>query len=188
MGSISISVPSGRLAILACGQGARWINASKKGSTPKFVKAEAKKTGVTLPAKKSSCEKGLPASSKSSSSSCNFAESSAPILLLDSWDVKRIANDVGFLSSPDRCFCEKYAFLGRAVDNAPELFARSNRPVHRIGMDLEDIFHFIHQLERISSRHIHLVDEGQNGNLPQVADFKKFAGLLFHALWRRRSP
>ena len=33
------------------GQGAKWINASKKGSTPKLVKAEAKNTGVTLPVK-----------------------------------------------------------------------------------------------------------------------------------------
>jgi hypothetical protein len=56
------------------GPGAKSTKASKKGSTPKLVRAEPKYTGVTLPFRKASREKGLPATSSSSRSWFSFSQ------------------------------------------------------------------------------------------------------------------
>ena len=39
-------------------------------------------------------------------------------------------------------------------------------------MNLQDIFNFMHQVQRIAARHVHLIDECQNRNLAQAAHFK----------------
>ncbi len=86
--------------------------------------------------------------------------------------IQRIARDVGFLCAAMRCFGEKYAFICGAVDHTLELFAHANRPIHRIGMDLQHIFHFIHQIKRIASGHVHFVDEGEHRDFSQTATSK----------------
>ncbi len=82
MGSTSISSPSSEKALRARGHGASSENASKKGSTPKLVSADPKKTGLCSPAKNFSLSKGLPASWRSSRSSltcdCRSSSSESP--------------------------------------------------------------------------------------------------------------
>ena len=78
VGRTSVRSPSRVVAARGVGRGARSMKASKSGSTPKLVRAEPKKTGVTSPARKRSRSKGLPAASSRSISSPSRATVSSP--------------------------------------------------------------------------------------------------------------
>ena len=75
------------------------------------------------------------------------------------------------------------AILLAVVDTAIGAI-RADRPVHRIGADAQNIFQFIHQIERRLAKAVELVDKGEDGNPALTADAEKLARLRFNALRR----
>ena len=71
---------------------------------------------------------------------------------------------------------------GAAVKHALELFAAADGPVHRVGFDAQDRFNVFHQFKRVAGFAVHLVDEGENGDMAQGADLEQLDGLGLNAL------
>ena len=71
--------------------------------------------------------------------------------------------------------------VGPVID-ALEVLAAADGPVHRAGVDAQLVLDLLAQVEGIPGLPIHLVDEGEDGNVPHGADLEQLPGLGFHAL------
>ena len=71
---------------------------------------------------------------------------------------------------------------GAAVKHALELFAAADGPVHRVGFDAQDRLNVFHQFKRVAGFAVHLVDEGENGDMAQGADLEQLDGLGLNTL------
>ena len=68
------------------------------------------------------------------------------------------------------------------VVDALKIFAAANGPVDGVGLDPQLLLQLFQQLEGIPGLPVHLVDEGEDGDVPHGADLEKLAGLGLHAL------
>ena len=67
---------------------------------------------------------------------------------------------------------ERQHALGAAVVNALEVLAAADGPVHRVGLDAEDLLDIFHQLKRVAGLAVHLVDKGEDGDMAQRANLE----------------
>ena len=70
---------------------------------------------------------------------------------------------------------------GRHVDGADEIAAAPDRPGHRRGVERQRLFDLVDQIERIAAFAVHLIDEGDDRNVAQPADFEQLAGARLDA-------
>ena len=68
------------------------------------------------------------------------------------------------------------------VVHALELLAGADGPVDGAGGDAQLLLQLLAQLKGIPGVPVHLVDEGEDGNVPQGTDLEQLAGLGLHAL------
>ena len=68
-----------------------------------------------------------------------------------------------------------------AIDETAEPIGLTDRPVHRHRLEDELLLDLVKQFERVTTRAIPLVDEGDDRDLPIAADLEQFAGLGFDA-------
>ena len=66
--------------------------------------------------------------------------------------------------------------------HALEIAVRADGPVDGAGMDAQHVFQFVHQLEGILGRAVHLVYKGEDGNAAHPANLEQLDRLLLHAL------
>ena len=71
---------------------------------------------------------------------------------------------------------------GLAVEHAAEVAAATDRPVHGIRIDSQDVLDLFHELKRIASLVVELVHKGEDGNVAQRTDLKELFGLGLDAL------
>ena len=72
--------------------------------------------------------------------------------------------------------------LPLAVIDPLELPAAADGPVDGIGVDAQLPLHLLTQAQGVLGLPVHLVDKGENGDMPQGADLEELAGLGLHAL------
>ena len=72
------------------------------------------------------------------------------------------------------------------VVDALELLAAADGPVHGVGLDAQLPLHLLQQVEGVLGLPVHLVDEGENGNVAHGADLEQLPGLGLHALGCRQ--
>src|ERR1700742_467647 len=68
------------------------------------------------------------------------------------------------------------------VIGAEEIAATADRPGHRRGVERECFLDFVEQLESVAALTVHLVDEGDDGNVAEAADLEQLPGTRFDAL------
>ena len=68
------------------------------------------------------------------------------------------------------------------VVNTLEVLAAADGPVHGVGLDAQLPFHLVQQVEGVPGLPVHLVDEGENGDVAHGADLEQLPGLGLHAL------
>ena len=71
---------------------------------------------------------------------------------------------------------------GLAVKDSAEVAAGANGPVHGIRPDAQDVLDLLHELEGVSRVVVELVDEGEDGDVPECADLEELLGLGLDAL------
>ena len=69
-----------------------------------------------------------------------------------------------------------------AVVHALELLAAADGPVHRVGVDAQLFLQLLAQLKGVPGLPVHLVDEGEDGDVPHGAHLEELPGLGLHAL------
>ena len=79
---------------------------------------------------------------------------------------------------------ESQHLAGVAVEHALELLAAADGPVHGVGLDAQDLLDVLHQLKGVAGFAVHLVDEGEDGDVTQGADLEQLDGLGLNALCR----
>ena len=147
------------------------------------MSALPKYTGVWRACRYASRSKRVPAASSrctpSSSSRCAFspmcstsAGSSAPVTTTGARRALR-----------GDALVEQH-LVALQVVHALEAIAGADRPVHRRGRDAEHALDFVQQVQRIPSRQIELVDEGQHRQVPATRHLEELAGLRLDALGR----
>ena len=80
--------------------------------------------------------------------------------------------------------------IGGEVDDLPvlavvhtlELLAAADGPVHGVGVDTQLLLQLLTQLKGVPGLPVHLVDEGEDGDIPHGANLKQLPGLGLHAL------
>ena len=72
-------------------------------------------------------------------------------------------------------------FVVENVVHALEVFAHADGPSYRRATDLQDVFHFVEQFQRIAHFAVIFVHKGYDGRVAQAADVEQFDGLRFHA-------
>ena len=72
--------------------------------------------------------------------------------------------------------------LPHAVVDAAKIRTRTNGPIHRHGVDAQDVLDLAHQIEPLASEAIHLVHEGEDRDMTQATDLEEFPRLRLHAL------
>ena len=85
------------------------------------------------------------------------------------------------LLAPLLCLEEQDPLLLPVVD-ALELLAAADGPVDGVGVDAQLPLHLFAQLQGVTGLPVHLVDEGEDGDVPQGADLEQLPGLGLHAL------
>ena len=70
---------------------------------------------------------------------------------------------------------------GIAVEHALKLLAAADGPVHGVGLDAQDLLDVLHQLKGIAGFAVHLIDEGEDGDVTQGADLEQLDGLGLNA-------
>ena len=70
------------------------------------------------------------------------------------------------------------------VIDALELLAAADGPVHGVGVQAQLLFQLLTQLEGVPGLPVHLVDEGEDGDVPHGAHLEQLPGLGLHALGR----
>ena len=93
--------------------------------------------------------------------------------VLDSVD-----RDGGFIGAAGNAL-EEMDLVAGAIENAFEIGAGAEGPIHGEGFDAEDALEFIEQFKRIARGAIHLVHEGEDGDAAATADLEELAGLSF---------
>ena len=78
---------------------------------------------------------------------------------------------------------QAHAAVGDVV-GAEEIATTADWPGHRRRVERQCLFDFIEQLERIAALAVHLVDEGDDGNVPEAADLEQLSRPRFDALGR----
>ena len=68
------------------------------------------------------------------------------------------------------------------VIGAGERAAAPDRPVERRGVERQRLFDLVEEIERVARLAVHLVDEGDDRNVPQPADLEQFSRPRFDAL------
>ena len=71
-----------------------------------------------------------------------------------------------------------------AVEDAAEIRAVADRPVHRRGADAKDLFDLAQELQRLARRAVHLVDEGEDRDAALAADVEQLARLRLDSIRR----
>ena len=71
-----------------------------------------------------------------------------------------------------------------AVEDAAEIRAIADRPVHRGGADAQDLFDLAQELQRLARRAVHLVDEGEDRDAALAADVEQLPRLRLDAVGR----
>ena len=77
---------------------------------------------------------------------------------------------------------EEQQLAGAAVIDALELLAAADGPVAGVCLDAKLVFQLVEQVERVLRLAVHLVDEGENGDMAHGADLKQLARLRLDAL------
>ena len=80
--------------------------------------------------------------------------------------------------------------VGGEVDDLPlvpiihpqKVLAGADGPVDGVGLDAQFLFDLLAQLEGVPGLPVHLIDEGEDGNVPHDADLEELASLGLHAL------
>ena len=67
------------------------------------------------------------------------------------------------------------------VVNALKILAGADGPVHGVGLDAQLPLHLVQKVEGVLGLPIHLVDEGENGDVAHGADLEQLPGLGLHA-------
>ena len=70
------------------------------------------------------------------------------------------------------------------VVDALELLATADGPVHGVGVQTQLLLQFLAQLKGVPGLPVHLVDEGEDGDVPHGAYLEQLSGLGLHALGR----
>ena len=70
----------------------------------------------------------------------------------------------------------------RDIVGAEEIAAATDRPGHRRGVERQRLFDFVQKIERIAAFPIHLVDEGDDRNIPETTDLEQLARPRLDAL------
>ena len=70
------------------------------------------------------------------------------------------------------------------IVNAFVVAVDADRPVHGVGVDAEDVFDFVHQVEGISSEMVDFIDKGKNRDASVLTDAEQ----LFSSALRRPLP
>ena len=65
---------------------------------------------------------------------------------------------------------------------APEFLAGADGPVHGVGLDAQLLLQLVQQVEGVLGLPVHLVDEGEDGDVPHGADLEELPRLGLHAL------
>ena len=68
------------------------------------------------------------------------------------------------------------------VVNALKILAGADGPVHGVGLDAQLPLHLVQKVEGVLGLPVHLVHEGENGNVAHGADLEQLPGLGLHAL------
>jgi hypothetical protein len=68
------------------------------------------------------------------------------------------------------------------VDHPPEAIARPGRPIEGRGVKRQLGADFVQKREWVQRLPVHLVDEGDDGDVAQAANFKELQGLRLDAL------
>ena len=76
---------------------------------------------------------------------------------------------------------EEDAALFPVID-ALELLAAADGPVHGVGVDAQLPLHLLAEVQGVLGLPVHLVDEGEDGDMAHGADPEELAGLGLHAL------
>jgi len=71
---------------------------------------------------------------------------------------------------------------GVAVEHALELLTAADGPVHGVGLDAQNLLNVLHQLKGVAGFAVHLVDEGEDGDVAQGAHLEQLDGLGLNAL------
>ena len=167
-------------SVRGAGDGTMSITASSSLRTPKFVRAEPKKTGVDSAARNALTSSVAPTSVSSASSSVDCVQASP------SSAAAREAIDE-LLGGLGRTPCgagEAGVARVSAVDHAPEVAGQAHGPGDRRGHDAELLLDLVEQLERVTAGAIPLVDERQQGELALAAHVEQLEGLGLDALGR----
>ncbi|MGY4454748.1 hypothetical protein ACVWZR_009408 [Bradyrhizobium sp. i1.3.1] len=78
-------------------------------------------------------------------------------------------------------FEQTHAAIGNVI-GAEEIAAAADRPGHRRGVERERLLDLVEQLEHVAALAVHLVDEGDDRNVAQAADFEQLSGARLDAL------
>ena len=68
------------------------------------------------------------------------------------------------------------------VIHTGKFLAAADGPVDGVGVDTQFPLYLLAQLQGVAGLTVHLVDEGENGDVPQGADLEQLPGLRLHAL------
>ncbi len=71
---------------------------------------------------------------------------------------------------------------GGEIVGAEKIAAAADRPGHRRGVERQRLFDLVQKLERVAALAVHLVDEGDDGNVAQAADLEQLSGPRLDAL------
>ena len=154
--------------------------ASSRSPTPKFFSAEPKNTGLRWPSRKAWRSKRLAGVAHQ----IELARRSRrrPDSGLSAGDLidAHLAQRAGLAGVA----LEQADAAARDLDGGDEVAAAADRPVHRRGVERERLLDLIEQLERVAALAVHLVDEGEDRDVAQPADFEQLAGARLDALRR----
>ena len=77
---------------------------------------------------------------------------------------------------------EEVEFVLIDIINALELLSLVDRPRQRTHLDLQFLFQFVQQVERVATFAVHLVDEDDDGRIPHAAHLHQLPRLRLHTL------
>jgi hypothetical protein len=149
-----------------------------RSRTPKLRKAEPKNTGVRWPSRNAALSNGLQASAASS-----ISESAASASCAGSRAATRGSRGPSTASaSPSASILRTE--IATQIERAGKIAAPSDGPGDRRGVERQHRLDLVEQFERVARLAVHLVDEGDDGNVAQAADLEQFTRARLDALGR----